>query len=135
MFVALLGLTFAIALTVSLVVSRIFSTPIRKILNRIISDDISAAWVKYLHFAIYVVGISSGVRIWDLEKYISPSKDMEVLVLNANRWILEIYRTIIGSLIGLSWMLLVFFMFALIAFVIVRGSELKARSGNEPSPR
>ena len=135
MFVALLGLTFAIALTVSLVVSRIFSTPIRKILNRIISDDISAAWVKYLHFAIYVVGISSGVRIWDLEKYISPSKDMEGLVLNANRWILEIYRTIIGSLIGLSWMLLVFFMFALIAFVIVRGSELKARSGNEPSPR
>jgi len=97
-------------------------------MNRIISDEISKAWVRYLQFAIYVVGISSGVRVWDLEKYIIPSKDMEVITLNADRWILEIYRTVIGSLIGLSWMLLVFFMFALIAFVIVRGSEVKKES-------
>ena len=128
MFVILLSMTFVIALIVSLIVSRIFSTPIRKILDRIISDEISSEWVKYLQFAIYVVGISSGVRIWDLEKYISPSKDMEVIALNANRWILEVYRTVIGSLIGLSWMLLVVFMFALIALVIVRVSESKTKS-------
>ena len=120
MFITLLSVTFVIALLVSFVVSRGFSVPISNILSRIISDAISIAWVRYLQFAIYVVGISSGVRIWDLEKYISPSKDTDILVLNFNRWVLEIYRTIIGSLIGLAWMLLVFFMFALIAYVIVR---------------
>ncbi len=128
MFITLLTVTFCIALVVSFAVSFVFSSPILKIMNRIISDEISKAWVRYLQFAIYVVGISSGVRVWDLEKYIIPSKDMEVITLNADRWILEIYRTVIGSLIGLSWMLLVFFMFALIAFVIVRGSEVKKES-------
>ena len=127
MFITLLTVTFCIALVVSFAVSFVFSSPILKIMNRIISDEISKAWVRYLQFAIYV-GISSGVRVWDLEKYIIPSKDMEVITLNADRWILEIYRTVIGSLIGLSWMLLVFFMFALIAFVIVRGSEVKKES-------
>ncbi|MBC8213570.1 MAG: hypothetical protein ISR90_05010 [Candidatus Marinimicrobia bacterium] len=127
MFITLLSVTFIIALVVSFLVSRIFSSPILKIMNRIISDEISKAWVKYLQFAVYVVGISSGVRVWDLEKYIIPTKNVEIITLNADRWILEIYRTVIGSLIGLSWMLLVFFMFALIAFVIVRGSELKTK--------
>ena len=123
MFITLLCVTFVIALFVSFVISKVFSSPVSNILSRIISDSISAAWLRYLQFAIYVVGISSGVRIWDLEKYISPSRDTEIITLNFNRWVLEIYRTIIGSLIGLAWMLLVFFMFALIAYVIVRISE------------
>jgi hypothetical protein len=80
-------------------------------------------------FAIYVVGISSGVRIWDLEKYISPTalgdKTREALALTLDRCILELYRTVIGTLQGVAWMLLVFFVFALIGFVIVRLGEIK----------
>ena len=41
------------------------------------------------------------------------------------RWILEVYRTIIESLQGIAWMLLVFFVAALIAYVVVRLGELK----------
>ena len=37
----------------------------------------------------------------------------------------SIYRTIIGTLQGIAWMLLIFFIFALIAFVIVRIFEMK----------
>ncbi|MGD8804169.1 MAG: hypothetical protein PVG12_13370, partial [Gammaproteobacteria bacterium] len=51
--------------------------------------------------------------------------DTEVLVLNSERWTLEVYRTIIETLQSLAWMYLVVFIFALIAFVIVRGFELK----------
>lgn len=126
MFITLLAVTFLIALSVSFIVARMFTEPVDNILNRIIADEISDAWLKYLKFAIYVVGISSGVRIWELEKYITPSqsvKDMKIVELTTDRWILEVYRTVIETLQGIAWMLLVFFVFALIAYVIVKVFE------------
>jgi hypothetical protein len=139
MFLTLLLVTFAIALAVSALVVRLFSPSLAAILQRIISDAISEAWLKYLKFAIYVVGISKGVRIYDLERYISPERWQGVsekgapvlapaLELNRNRWVLEVYRTVIESLQGIAWLLLVFFIFALIAYVIVRGLELRKRT-------
>ena len=126
MFITLLAVTFAIAILVSFIVVKIFDQPLSRILDRIVSEDIGSAWVKYLKFAIYVVGVSGGVRVWDLEKYITPRpEETEVIVLNAERWVLEVYRTAVGTLQGIAWMLLVFFVFALIAFVIVRAYELK----------
>jgi hypothetical protein len=122
MFAILLLVTFVVAVLVSFLVARIFRGPIDTILSRIVSEEISSAWQRYLTFAIYVVGVSGGVRVWELEKFITPQRgqDAEVLVLNAERWTLEIYRTAIGTLQGLAWMLLVFFVFALIAYVIVQ---------------
>jgi large-conductance mechanosensitive channel len=135
MFITLLVVTFLISLAVSVIVAGIFSKPIDSILKRIISDAISQAWVKYLRFAIYVVGISSGVRIWELERYITPPqiKEARVIELTRDRWVLEVYRTIIESLQGLALLLLVFFIFALIAFVIVRVFELRrSKAAGEP---
>ncbi len=127
MFITLLAVTFLIALTVSAIVVKLFTRPLDGILHRIISDEISAAWLKYLKFAIYVVGISSGVRIYSLERYINaPSaKNETVLQLTSDRWVLEVYRTIIESLQGIAWMLLIFFIFALIAYVIIRLVEIR----------
>jgi hypothetical protein len=127
MFITLLAVTFVISLGVSLIVVAVFGRPIDSILQRIISDEISQAWVKYLKFAIIVVGVSSGVRIWELEKYITPrlASDAYVIELTRDRWVLEVYRTVIGSLQGIAWLLLVFFIFAMIAFVFVRISELR----------
>jgi len=130
MFITLLGTTFAISFVVASIVVLVFSGPVNKILARIISDDISKAWSKYMKFAIYVTGISSGVRIWDLEKYITEQRfeGAKIVQLNTERWVLEVYRTIISTLQGVAWMLLVFFIFALIAYVIVRAFELKKKS-------
>jgi len=132
--ISLLIVTFIIALIVSFITARIFSQPLDRILKRIIPEDISSAWLKFLHFAIYVVGISNGVKIWELEKYISPQmvgekSEQIIITLNTNRWALEIYRTVIGTLGGIAWMLLVFFVFALIAYVIVRVFEAKKQDG------
>jgi hypothetical protein len=106
------------------------------ILTRIIGEDLRAAWQRYIAFAIYVVGISGGVRIWDLEKYIIPhTAGGEPIVLNSDRWTLQVYRTIIQTLQSIAWMLLVFFVFALIAYVIIRvfefmhASKLGAQKG------
>ena len=127
MFLTLLLVTFAIATVVSIIVARAFSKPINQILTRIIADEISVAWRRYLMFAIYVVGISSGVRIWELEKYITKPayKDAEIVQLTGDRWVLEVYRTIIETLQGLAWVLLVFFVVALLAFVVVRIFEMR----------
>jgi multidrug efflux pump subunit AcrB len=131
MFLSLLLVTFAVAFGVSALVARIFAPSLDAILHRIIADAISAAWKKYLIFAMYVVGVSKGVRVYDLERYVNPDRwqaegrEVQPLVLNANRWILEVYRTVIESLQGIAWLLLVFFVFALIAYVIVRGIELR----------
>jgi hypothetical protein len=126
MFITLLAVTFAIALFVSFVVVRIFCRPIRDILDKIVTEELSHVWLKYLTFALYVVGVSGGVRVWDLEKYITPrTEETEIIVLNAERWVLEVYRTGIGTLQSVAWMLLVFFVFALIAYVIVKGMEAR----------
>ena len=127
MFLTLLLVTFLISLSVSFLIVKIFHNSLSGILNRLIESSISSAWLRYLKFAIYVVGISSGVRIWQLERYITPGdhEGAQVIVLNAERWILEVYRTIIGTLQGIAWLLLVFFVFALIAYVVVRLVEYK----------
>ena len=126
MFFTLLLVTFTLSIAVSFGVVKTFDKPIAAIFNRIIQNQISSVWQKYIKFAAYVVGISGGVRIYQLERYISaPHKDTEVLVLNSERWTLEVYRTIIETLQSLAWMYLVVFIFVLIAYVIVRGFELK----------
>lgn len=132
MFITLLIVTLLIALATSLLVIRLFDSLIRKILDRVVSAELSAAWNRYLGFAVVVVGVSGGVRIWSLEKYITArTDDGEPIVLNADRWILEVYRTLIGTLQSVAWILLVFFIFALIAYVITRGFELR-RQGRPP---
>ncbi|MGD0519289.1 MAG: hypothetical protein ABSA26_17260 [Thermoguttaceae bacterium] len=128
MFLTLLGVTFAIALAVSFIVSRIFKAPLDAILRRIVSEDISAGWLKYLMFAIYVVGISSGVRIYELEKYITPARwdtHDRIIEITGERWVLEVYRTIIETLQGIAWVLLAFFVYALLAYVIIKVFEIR----------
>ena len=112
-----------------------FNKPISTIFRRIIQDEISSAWNKYVKFATYVVGISGGVRVHQLERYISaPTKDDRVLVLNNERWTLEIYRTIIETLQSIAWMYLVIFIFALIAYIIVKAFELRGAKAKINAP-
>lgn len=126
MFLTLLLVTFLIAAFVSFVVVRLFDRPLRQILGRLVAEDLSAAWHRYIVFAIYVVGISGGVRVWSLEQYILPrERGAPAIELTPERWTLEVYRTIIGTLQSVAWMLLVFFVFALIAYVVVRGLEMR----------
>jgi hypothetical protein len=127
MFISLLAVTFVIAMVVSGFIVFLFAKPVKRIMARIVPDDISAAWVRYLTFAIFVVGVGGGVRINQIERYVTPQKDMGVLALTPERWVIEVYSTIIGTLGAVAWMLLVFFVFALVAYVIVRAFEGKRR--------
>lgn len=135
MFFALLSVTLLVSLSASYGVSRLFRHPIQSILDRIVSREISSAWRRYLEFAVLVVGVSGGVRISELERFITgppiPPVDGEIhpynpaLELTPERWILEVYRTLVDTLSSIAWMLLVFFVFGLIAYVLVRGFEMR----------
>lgn len=128
MFITLLVVTFLIAGVVALLVARWFAVPVERILGRIVDPEMTFAWARYLRFAILVVGISSGVRIFQLERYISPwagDPRAEILQLTRDRWVLEIYRTVIGTMQGIAWVLLIFFVVALLAFVVVRLGEAR----------
>jgi hypothetical protein len=125
MIVNLLVITFLLSIVLACLVAWLFRKPIGRIMTRIVGDPLGSAWVRYMMAAIVVVGVGGGVRPWDYEKYITPVKDQPAIVLNSDRWVLEIYRTVIGTAQAITWMLLVFFVFALIAYVILRGAELR----------
>src|SRR5687767_4373758 len=114
-FLTLLLVTFLISAAVSLIAARGFMGPVRKILSRLVSEELSIAWQRSIMFAIFVVGLSGGVRIYSLEQYIMPQmrgpkgEEPTVITLDTNRWVLEVYRTIIETLQAIAWMLLVFF--------------------------
>lgn len=136
MFLALLVLTLGVALATSALVVLLFNRPIRQILDRIIGEAIAAGWHRFLLFAIFVVGVSSGVKIWKLEQYVHPdASGMQgakgILPLDTPSMGLECYRTIIETLQGVAWALLVFFVVALIAFAIIRRAEVRQTN---PSP-
>jgi hypothetical protein len=133
MFITLLAVTFALALVVTTIVARVFRRSIAGILERIFVAEIAAAWQRYMTFAIYVVGISGGVRIWELEKYITARKEEPPLVLNMDRWVLELYRTIIETLQSTAWLLLAFFVVAIIAYGLSRSSS-KGSGPAVPAP-
>ncbi|MFQ3599527.1 MAG: hypothetical protein SNJ55_13125 [Chloroherpetonaceae bacterium] len=136
MFITLLIVTFAVAFGVAFIIDSLFKQSLDRILKRIITDEIYSAWVRYVRFALYVVGISNGVRMWDLERYVSSPGTGDTassgISLTNERWILEVYRTIIETLQGIAWMLLLFFIFGLIAFVIVRIGEARTKKSDAP---
>jgi hypothetical protein len=133
MFLVLLALTLGVAIATSGVVALMFRRPIRQILDRVIGEDLAAAWGRFLLFAIFVVGVSSGVQIRKLEQYLHPEPSAptapgvvrRALPLDSPSIALEIYRTVIQTLQGVAWALLLFFVVALIAFAITRRREVR----------
>lgn len=135
MFLTLLLATLSLAILVSVLVALLFRQPLHRILDRLVAGDLSGAWLRYLLFAVVVVGVGGGVRLGSLARYIEPTpQDQAPLVLNGDRWTLELYQTVIGSLQSIAWMLLIFFVFALIAYVIVRGLEMRAAGRSSGTP-
>ncbi|WP_312592606.1 hypothetical protein [Stutzerimonas nitrititolerans] len=87
MFIWLLVVTLAVSALVCFIATRFSDKPIGSILTRLVSEELSFAWHRYITFAIYVVGISGGGRIWALERYITPNtEEASVVQLNAARW-------------------------------------------------
>jgi len=104
--------------------ARFFDRAVARILARIVGDDLADAWHKYIQFTIVVVGVSGGVQLFELQKYIANKGDTGTPpALTVMSWCLEVYRTMIETLQSIAWMLLLFFLCGMIALVIMRGLE------------
>ncbi len=139
MFVALFGASFVLALALSVAVAWVSREAIESVLRLFVADHVvRAAFSKYIRFAIVVVGISTGTRVRILQEYISATAENKAAMaaaLTQEFWVLEIYRTIVGTLEGMAWLLLLCFFLALIAPVIVRMAEPVQPGGEQQNPR
>ena len=124
MFVLLLVVTFTLATAASYVVARMFDKPLAGIIARLIPDELSVAWHRYVLFGLYLIGVNGGVRIWEFQKYVLPiGAARDTLILTPDRWALEVYRTLMGTLQSTAQVLLLLFICALLGYVIVRARE------------
>jgi hypothetical protein len=126
-FLQLLAVALAVSMLASSAVVLLFDHPIRAICRQVVGETLSVAWHRFLRFALFVTGVSSGISTWTLEKYITAGgKDADIVALNADRWIFEIYRSLVSTLQGTACALFTFFLVALVAHVILRRAQLKA---------
>ncbi len=118
-FVALLIVTFLLALGVSLGVAWVFAKPLELVLQRLVRIELTAARSRYLRFTMIVIGVTSGTRIHPLEQYINaPPWTKETLKagLTQEYWAAELYHTVSDSITGIAWLLLLIVVIGLIAF-------------------
>jgi hypothetical protein len=136
MFVALFVVSFVLALTLSVIAAWISREAIDSILRRFVRDAaVRAGFEKYIRFAIVAVGISAGTRVRALQEYIAApdwNKAALTAALTQEVWVIETYRTIVGTLEGIAWLLLACIFAALIAPVILRMAKLEPpKTGDE----
>ncbi len=122
MFTILLIINFLIAILICWGITKIFDPSISGIIKRIIPEDINAGWILFMKLAIFLIGLTGGVNIFRLETILRGDSYLAI-----NNIIMEIYRTIFDTLISITWLLLVFFISALIAYLFVKNTETKKK--------
>lgn len=133
MFFALLLVIIAVALATSLASARFFDSAVEKILVRILGEDLTHAWRKYVYFAILASGLSGGVHQWDLEKYLpsSPGKGGAPLALTPARWAMELFNTLTETLHSIALIMLLFFICSMMAYVVAKTLAFRKRTLQE----
>ncbi|UTH75446.1 hypothetical protein [Chromobacterium sp. IIBBL 290-4] len=127
MFYVLFATILIVVVAAAVAAARFFDPAVGKILGRTVGADLAEAWRKYVFFAIVVSGISGGVRPWSLERYLTPAqgKGSSQLELSGQRWMLELYTAGIETLRSIAWVVLLFFLCAMLAYVIMRAIEFR----------
>jgi hypothetical protein len=103
-----------------------FSAAMNSVILRVVPGDLAAGVSKYSRFALFVTALVGGLRLAELD---SLARAAEV---DANRCLLEAYRSAVGALDASLWLLLVFFGAGLAAYA---GLHLYSRFGVERFPR
>ncbi|MFC3067910.1 hypothetical protein [Phenylobacterium soli] len=91
MFPVLLAATFLASLLVCAMTVVLFLPPIRRILEGRLSPQATMLWTRSLLFAVCVVGVAVGARIWDLQRYLSAPE------ITTDQLSLEVYKTVIAT--------------------------------------
>ncbi|WP_440025959.1 hypothetical protein [Chromobacterium amazonense] len=136
MFYVLFATILIVVVAAAVAAARFFDPAVAKILGRTLGQELADAWRKYVFFVIVVSGISGGVRPWSLERYLAPApgKGSTQLELSGQRWMLELYTAGIETLRSIAWVVLLFFLFAMLAYVIMRAVEFRRQEAEGRRP-
>ncbi|WP_434630798.1 hypothetical protein [Chromobacterium sp. CV08] len=127
MFYVLFTTILILVVATAVAAARFFDPAVARILGRTLGQDLAEAWRKYVFFAVVVSGISGGVRQWSLQQYLPPvpGKGSTQLPLSGERWMLELFQAFISTLMSIAWVVLLFFLCAMLAYAIMRAVEFR----------
>jgi hypothetical protein len=138
MFVVLFLSTFLLALAIAVTVAWATKEPIEAILRHFFAVHLSAAFAKYFQLAIVLVGVTAGTRVRALQDYISaPEYNKQALLaqLTQEFWVMELYRTVVGTIEGILWLVFLFALLVFLVVVIIRRSKLTQLQPAEAHPK
>ncbi len=118
--IIILTYSFAAALAISACVVLFFSKSIDEAVALVIPREMSPAWSGYAKFALFTVTFAGGMRLRQLAEFVMMRASAGQAPISAGQGLLEILKTITGSLIAASGILLAFFGVALAVYASAR---------------
>jgi hypothetical protein len=122
-FYALFFVQLGVAFAASLLAAVLFDRATGAVFVRAFGEEVGRGWRWLVRFAVVVVGVASGVRLYDLQRF---AEEGEAPRLNAAEWLLEVYRSAIEALESVVWALLLFFLVVLFIALLGRRAERPA---------
>jgi hypothetical protein len=66
--------------------------PLLDLMKSRISASGAVLWSRTFKFATFVIGVSVGIRVWEIERFLQPDKEITVNVV-----VLEAYKTLLRT--------------------------------------
>jgi len=118
--------SFVVAVVISWLLAWLFKIPVQNLLRYLVERDVAEAWAKYVWLLLLVVGVASGTRIRLLEEYLAaPSWNQPAIQSQMTQafGVLEMYRTLIGAVEGIAWMLVLLALIGIGAYFVIRKNK------------
>lgn len=108
----ILAISFAAAIVLAACVTLFFSRPIDEALGRVVPPEMGSAWRQYAKFALFVVTLAGGMRVSELSSLVAM-RAASSPPMTAGQGLMEVLKSVSGSLTAAAIALLAFFVAAL----------------------
>lgn len=105
----ILAFSFAAAIVLAACVTFFFSRPIDEALGRVVPPEMGSAWRQYAKFALFVVTFAGGMRVSELSNFVA-ARSAASPPLTAGQGLMEVLKSVAGSLSAAAIALLAFFL-------------------------
>lgn len=123
------AVAFITAGLVSFCVASVCEKPLSILMRRIIQNETSSTFTRYVRYATYLVGISHGVNVNPLSSELAMHILERISIDRVSNypewwlWMSSIQTVIMQSLIAIAFMYLALFVLGLIAYITLKVRE------------
>lgn len=123
------GVSFVTAGLVSFCVASVCEKPISILIRRIIQNDTSCMFTRYVRYATYLVGISHGVNVNPLSSELAVHILERISIDRVSNypewwmWMSSLQTVIMQPLTAIAYMYLALFVLGLMAYITVKVRE------------